>query len=444
MKIDVDNVNETRKTVTVTVPAATIQEEEQSLINTFVKKVKVPGFRPGKVPFQVLKTKYAKELSGELHDAIVKKAYQYVIDNSGLNIYSVIKLDVDGSDISPGKDAIITISFDVKPTFELPKYKGLGVNVPAIGVREEEIDEKLDEIRAQRKEYKITEQVAEKGDYVKVSYEGKIDGQLIAEILPNKTVYGTQHSTWEEAGAENVPGVSAVIEGVLGMKAAEEKTVTMHFPQDFKETELAGKTATYHLTVHEVRNAILPDVDEAFLKAMDVESLELLREKIKDDLKIAKQHESENVIREKIVKLLCDEASFPIPESAIADETDTILRSYMTRMMRFGATPEQFEQQKDKLFEDAQRLAVDRAKANIILDAIIKLEKIELTNQDLQMQVMKEAYMAGVKPQLFVKQLEKDRQLVNDIRQTALFHKVLDFLRKESIVEFVGDETNSS
>ncbi len=444
MKIAVDDVNETRKTVTVTVPAADIREEEQILANTFVKKIKVPGFRPGKVPVQVLKTKYAKELSGELHDVIIKKVYKHIINDSGLNVYSVIKIDVDGGEISPEKDALIIISLDIKPVFELPKYKDLEVSIPAIEVSEEEIDEELDEIRQDRKEYKVTEGAAEKGDYVKVSYEGKIDGQPISEILPHKKMYGIQHSTWEEAGAENVPGVSAVIEGVLGMKAGDEKTVTMHFPEDFKEAELAGKTASYHLTAHEVRNVVFPEVDDAFLKSMDVESLDLLREKIKNELKTAKQYESEAMIREKIVEMLRDATSFPIPESAITDESDAILRSHMIRMMRFGATPEQFEQQKDKLLEEAQKLAVDRAKTNIILDAIVKAEKIELTNQDLQVQVMQEAYVAGVKPQQFVKQLEKDRQLVNDVRQTALFRKVLDFLRKGSIVEFVSGEAKSS
>lgn len=444
MKTTIDNVNETRKAVTVTVPVSTIKEEEQALVNTFVQKVKIPGFRPGKAPAQMLKAKYGKEFAAELREKILTKAYKHVVDDSGLNIYSIVKVDLEGDEVSPSKDAIVTFTIDIKPSFELPTYKGIKVTVPAVNVTEEEIDEKIAEMRKQRTEYKVTEEAAKKGDYVKVSYEGKIDGQPIAEIISHKSIYGTQNHTWEEAGAENVPGVPAVIEALIGMKAGDEKTVTMHFPNDFKEKDLAGKTASYHIAVQEVRNPILPEINEDFLKGAQVETIDLLREKIKNELKTGKNHESEGAIREKIVKELLDSTSFAIPESAIADETDSILRSYMTRMMRYGATQAQFEQQKDQLIGEAQKAAVDRAKTNIILDAIVKLEKIELTNQDLQMRVMHEAYMAGVKPQQFVKQLEKDRQLVNEIRQAALFNKVLDFLRKESTVEFTGNETKSS
>lgn len=444
MKTTIDNVNETRKVVTVTVPATTIQEEEQAALKIFVEKVKLPGFRPGKAPADMLKSKYGKELAAELRDKVVAKAYKHLIDSAGLNIYSIIKVDVEGEGVSPKKDAIVTFTVDVKPSFDLPQYKGIKVSIPAVKVSDEEIDRELAEMRKQRTEYKVTEAAAQKGDYVKVSYEGKINGQPIAEIIPQKSIYGTQNSTWEEAGAENVPGVPAVIEGLIGMKAGDEKTVSMNFPEDFKEDELAGKTASYHITVQEVRNPILPEIDETFLRGAGAENIESLREKIKSDLKIAKQREVEVTIKEKIIDQLLAEISFPIPDSAIADETDSILRSYMTRMMRYGATQEQFEQQKDQLIGEAQKAAVNRAKTNIILDAILKLEKIELTNQDLQMRVMHEAYMAGVQPQQFVKQLEKDRKQVSEIRQAALFNKVLDFLRKESNVEFVGDETKSS
>lgn len=444
MKTTIDNINETRKAVTITVPVSTIKEEEQALINNYLKKVKMPGFRPGKAPAAMLTSKYAKEIADELRDKIVSKAYKHIIDNPDLNIYSVTKVDVEGETVSTNKDATITFTVDIKPSFQLPEYKGINVSVPPITVSQQEIDAKLDTMRRERAEYKLTDQPAKKGDFVKVSYQGSLDGQPIAEILSHKSVYGTQKSTWEEAGAENVPGVSAVIDALVGMKTGDEKTVSMHFPDNFKHEELAGKTASYHLSVEEVRNLILPEIDENFLKNMGAESLDLLRQQIKDELTAQKENESAGLVRQRIIKKLLDSVSFSIPESAISDEADFLLRSYMTRMMRFGATHQQFQQQQDQLIAEAQKAAVERAKTNIILDAIHKAEKIELTNQDLQMRVMHEAYMAGIRPEQFIKDLEKNRQMVNDIRQGALFNKVLDFLHKESTVEFKDDTTASS
>lgn len=438
MRTTIDNINETRKVIIVTIPVATIKEEAENLFKTFSKKVKIPGFRPGKAPVEMLKTKYSRELTGELSEKIVSAAYKHLVDNSGLNIYSVVKVDIDGNTVSEDNDAVITFTVDVKPSFELPEYRGIEVNLPTIEVKENEIDEAIDGLRNQRKEYNVKDASAEKGDYVKVSYEGKIEGRPIAEILPSKPMYSTQKSTWEEAGAEGVPGVSAVIEGVVGMKAGDQKTVTMHFPEDFEPQELAGKVATYDISIEEVRSQDLPS-DEALLKSMQLETMDQLRQQIQRDLSADKGHASKGKARELIVKYLLDHTAFATPESAITDEADSLLRSYMTRMLNLGATQDQFEEQKDQLIAEAQKAATERAKLNIILEAIAKKENIEANNQDLNLRVMHEAYTAGVKPQQFIKQLQKDRRLANEIRQGALFNKVLDFLHKVSKVGFMDD-----
>lgn len=436
----IDDINATRKIVTVTVPAESIRDKEQDIVNAFIKEAKVPGFRPGKAPASMVRTKYVKYIEAELWEKVVNDALNYVMENMGLDIYSLFNVEVEGKKVSTQKGAKIKVSLDITPAFELPEYKGIEVKIPAVKVTEEEIDEKIQFMRKQRAEYELTEEAAKKGDYVKVSYEGKIDGKPIAEILPEKPIYGTQKHTWEEAGAENVPGVSAVIGALVGMKAGDEKTVSMDFPADFKESEIAGKTASYHIAVEEVRNLILPEIDESFLKDYKVENLEGLRDWVKENLKKNKGHESEDEIRNQILKFLCNSTSFEIPESAIDEQADNVLRRLMMQTLRSGMMTEaQMEKSKNELIELSRKNAAEGAKANVILDKIGKIEKIELTNKDLQMTVMQEAYLSNMHPDEFMKELKQNRKLAMEIRKSTLLHKVLDFLKRQSKVEIESE-----
>lgn len=439
MNITIDSINETRKAITVTVPIELIKEEEKKVLKAAMEKVAIPGFRRGKVPMQILKTRYAKELDAEMHQKVIDAAYRHLIDNEGVKPYAIVKIDIQGDKITDDQEAVLTFLVDLKPSFELPEYKGIQVTGPAVEVTESEIQAGIEAILKQDVEYIVTDEAAQKGDYVRLSYEGKIGDQTIADLLPRKTIYGTQKSTWEQAGAENVPGVSAVIEGIVGMKAGDFKNVTMHFAEDFQIKELAGQVATYEIFVEEVRKMVCAELNEALLEKLHFASVQELQDSVKDDITKHKTNAAQSYVKNKIMEHLLNSISFPISESAIKDEEEALLRLYMTRMMRHGLSEEEIEAKRDEMINVAEKEAIPHAKGNVILNAIATQENIELTNQDLNACVMHEAYRAGIKPQQFIKQLEKDRQLVQDVRKNALFHKVLDFLYKQSRVTYEGN-----
>lgn len=432
MNILVEDISETRKKAVASITGDETANAEKELIGQFAQQAKVPGFRPGKAPTNLIKTRYKKDIAEELKRKLTSEAYQKATTESEIKVLSVVS--VDEADFISGEDAEVSFTFDVRPSFELPEYKGLPIAVPPTEPTEEEVKNTLDHVLNQRAEYNVAEKAAEKGDYVKLDYEGKIGDQLISELVEEQPIYGTQNSTWEEAGSEDAPGVRAIIDGLVGMKAGDEKDVEQVFADDFQLEALQGKTATYHIKVDEVREKKLPEINEEFLKGFNVETEEAFHERLKDDIRSQKEQQSMNAKRDQVIGKLSSMLDFPLPESVVEGETNGVLSDFIARNMSQGVTEEQLEEQKDKLFEGASTAAKDRVKAQLILSAVAEKEEIKVEDQDIQQAIMQEAMQSRIKPDDLVKQLREDRGRLSRLQQNCLYNKALDFLVSEATV----------
>jgi trigger factor len=426
VNITVEDVSPTRKTLVVNVPVEEIAVEEQSVLGEFAQSVRLPGFRPGKAPADLVRRRYAREIGQELQRKVTSSAYEYAVKESKLEIFAAV--GVDGEPVVIGFPALLKITVDVQPQFSIPEYKGLPITVPAKEVTDADVEAAITDLRSQRADYAVVERPAATGDFVRLNYTGTLDGKPIAEIAPERAIYGTQHGTWEEAGSAQAPGVRAVIDGILGLKAGDKKDVAHTFPTDFDVPALAGKTASYALEVLEVREKRPAALDDAFLKGLQVENVEQLHERVKDDLKGRKEQDSLAASREQIVKALTSAVDFPLPESAIESETQNLLRDFMERQMRAGATEEDFEKRKDELFKSAREAAHNRVKLLLILLKIAEQEKVAVDNDDLHQRIMQEAMMTRQRPEQIVKRLQEDRSLLASLQRAILHAKTLDFV----------------
>lgn len=427
VNIQTEDVNKTRKTVIVTISADELAAEEKALLGQFGQQAKIPGFRPGKAPVNLVKSRYAKELREELNRKMVSEAYQQISKEDGIKLYGIV--DIQGAEIEDTKsEANITFTIDVQPEFELPQYKGLEIHKHPVEVEDEDVQQVIDRMLAQRADYNPVERAAEKGDYVKVSYEGKIGDEAVADLVPENPIYGKQPVTWEEAGNEDSPGVQAVVQGIIGMAKDDKKTVEETFPEDFNIEALAGKTVSYEVEVQEVRERVMPPIDEDFLKTMQAESEEQLRENIKSRIQQQKEQDNDEHMRQQILGQLSEKLDFELPESAIERETNTLLQQHMQHYMQQGIQPEQFEEHKDQLISGARDAATKHVKSEFILSKIAEKEDIEIKDQDLQQRILQEAYMSGTRPDELVKQLQQDRGRVEMLRRSVLVNKTLEFL----------------
>jgi trigger factor len=269
---------------------------------------------------------------------------------------------------------------------------------------------------------------------VKLNYSGTLNGKPIAEIAPERTILGTQNGTWEEAAAAQAPGVRAVIDGVVGMKAGDKKEVTQVFAADFEVPALAGQTGAYALEVLEVREKRPAALDETLLKSLQCETVEQLQQRVRDDLKSRKEQQAQAASREQVVKALTGGVEFPLPESAVESETQQVLRDYMERQMRQGVPEAEFEKRKDELFAGARQAAASRVKLNLMLLKIAEKEGIKVENEDLHKRILQEAMMARQRPEQLVKRLQEDRQLLAQLQRAILHAKTLDFVVEQAKV----------
>ena len=375
---------------------------------------------------------------------MVSQAHQEGVSGAEFEVFNIVELEE--GEIASGSDAAVTFTVDIIPEFELPEYEGLSVTNEPTDASDEEIGKMLDSILSQRAEYNVVEKAAEKGDYVRCSYEGKIGEEAVADLVPDAPMFGTQKVTWEEAGSEDAPGVRAVVDGLVGMSAGDEKEVTMEFPEDFKPEALAGKTAVYSLKAEEVREKVLPEVNEEFLKSLGVESEEDLRKNIGDNIENQKKQQNANSERQQITTALLKAVDFPIPESGVESETEDVLRDFMQRNLQQGVSAEEFEKHKEQLHDGASQAAHDRLKSRLILSKIAEKEKVKAEQEDFSRMIMMQAQQQGEKPEKIVKEIQKDQGRINQMRRDIILGKTMDLLVEKAerevveAVTAVGDE----
>ncbi|HAZ00009.1 MAG TPA: trigger factor [Opitutae bacterium] len=430
VKTDVQDINPTRKTIAVSVTSEEITKQEAKLIKDFQRQAKIPGFRPGKAPENMVRSRFAKDIQQELKQRVISQAHQEGVAGADFEVFTIVELEE--GEITSGQDAVITFTVDVIPEFNLPAYEGLKVSAEPTDASDEEVTKMLDQILSQRAEFNVAEKAAEKGDYVQCGYVGKIGDELVADLVPDATMYGSQKTTWEEAGSEDAPGVRAIIDGLVGMKAGDAKEVTMEFPEDFKPEALAGKTAVYSLEAKEVREKVMPEMDEAFFKSLQVKDEAELRERIAENISNQKKQQNANAERQQITEELLKAVDFPIPESGVERETESVLRDFMRRNMQQGVSAEEFEKHKESLHEGASKAAHDRLKSRLILTKIAEKEKIKVENEDFSRMIMMEAQQTGQNPEKVVKELRKDQSRINDMRREIILGKTMDWLLEKA------------
>lgn len=434
MNVQVSDLNETRKLLTVTLDQAEVDAEFATLVAEFAKQASLPGFRPGKAPAAMIQKRFAKELREEFKGRVVSKAYRQGLEQSKVDVLSIV--DVAEGEFAPGSPAEIKVTVDVRPTFELPNYKGLATEVAAAEATDAEVDQVIEGMRAERADFKVAERPSAKGDYVRFGYTGTLDGQPLAGIVGDKAIYASAPQTWEEVEGQNeglLPGVAAQIGG---LKAGDRKDVTVSFPAEFSAVPaLAGKQVVYAIEVQEVRERALPALDEAFFKANQVDSLDALKAQVKTGLARRKEYENRAAQRRQVTDALVAAANFPVPESLVASERDGVLRQFIEENMRRGVPQEDFEKNKKELFESASKAAVARVKVQLLLARIAEAEKIKVDDKDFNQWFMREAMRSGQKPDKLVKEIGRDREQLRAIQQQILFDKALDFVVAQATVK---------
>ncbi len=386
-----------------------------------VKNVKVDGFRKGKVPRNVFEKKFKKEsLYNDAIDFVLQKEYVKRIEDSKL--VPIIQPTVDIKEIDENK-LVLILKITTKPDVNIKKYTGLKVKKEEVKITDKDINAAVDKLLSDYADIVVKEGKIENGDTAVIDFEGFKDGVAF------EGGKGENYSL--EIGSNTfIPGFE---EQLIGLEAGAEKDINVTFPENYQSEDLKGCDAVFKIKVHEVKTKELPKMDESFFKDLgyeNVETEEQLRDLIKVDLEAKKEYEAENKYVDDLLEAAGKNTNVEIPEELIDEEVHRMIHQYEDNLKMQGITLEMFyqftnsseEDLKNQMKEEAQK----RVKYRFMLEEIVILEKIEVSDEDAK----KEAEEISKKYNMTSEELLKQIGGLDSLKYELKMQKAIEVLKK--------------
>ncbi len=439
MKVEVEKHPGLVSKLQIELPPEDVAKEWDAIANSFARFAKIPGYRPGKAPRAVIDKRFRKEIQEELTKKLVSKSYHEAVEREQLRVASLTNIE----DVQFGENKSMRFRATVvtAPEFELPDYKQIPVQVPDTKVSDVDVDEALDRLRDQSADFvDVPARGLEMGDFAVLDFDGSVESKPISEIAPqaSKNLYGGK-KFWLHLAADNF--LPKFCEQLIGQKPGETRLVIVRFPEDFMVKELAGKKADYAVTLRDIKEKVLPAVDDAFAaKLVPGKTLADLRQMIEHDIEHAKEHDAERAKESQIVKFLHEQTQFELPPALLQNETRRALAELVQQNRERGVTDEMLKEKEKELIDGAASLAGHRLKTNFILHRIAEREKIQVVKEDIDFRLKQEAARYDISPEKMRKELQQ-KDALDDVAEQILLGKTLDFLKANVSVETVQEST---
>lgn len=406
----------------------------QKVLNVFMREASIPGFRKGKVPLNIIKQKFQQEIAHECQQACFSEFYPKALKESGLDAVNL--QNVTDVLFTPETGFSCTALVEVKPTFDLPKYKKLAIKAGDATVTDEQVTERVESFRkafAKFEDAKEGDAIAE-GDFVQFDYAGALDDKAktpLAEVAPDQKAVCGATGFWTQL--EEGRFLPEILDALKGMKAGETKDdVKVKFPKDNAPEALKGKKCVYTVTVKGFRRRTLPD-DATFAADAKAESLDALRAQIREQMeKDAAAAELENR-KGQAIELLLKKADFAVPPSLVQRQIQSYLQDLAQRAQYSGMSADYIEQNRDKILADAEANAVRQVRLSYILLGIAKAENIKATDADVNAGLEKMAACSNGKTTAadLLKQLQEHDQ-VDLYKEQLRAEKAIDLILSEA------------
>lgn len=430
VNVSVENLGPCRKLVRVELDAASVEAAFSEITRAFIREVRLPGFRPGKAPPDMVIKQHSARIEEEVKRKLVNESSKKALKEQKLEI--VGQPDIEEVQFGRNEPMIFNLTVDTVPQFELANYKGLEVKRTLANVSDEDVERALSVLQEQRAVYRDVNRPVQQGDFVVVNYTGTADGKPLTDLAPTARGITQQNKFWMEVGNQSfIPGFT---DQLIGANAGERRQVTVRFPDDFVAKELAGLTGVYDVEIIHVKEKSLPALDDQFAAQFQAENLDKLREGVRRDLQNELNHKMRNETRSQVIDHLLRQVQFDLPESLVVNETRNLVYDLVRENQERGIPTEVIDKQKDQIFQHANHSAKERLKVSFILRKIAAKEGIRVTDEELTQRILYLAYQNKVKVEKFVKQLE-ERGGIAELHESMLNVKVLEFLELNAKIE---------
>lgn len=401
--VEIEDISQTRKRLKIEIPSLEIEEKIKQALRETQKKVKMPGFRPGKVPLEIIERKFGKEIEQEVVEEIVTEYYSRAVQETNIRPVSmpVLEEEVKFEKSFPLK---LTFIVDVRPEVKDINYTELSIEQNEVRVEESEIEEALRGLQESRSTFEPVEGPIDDEDLVIMDYE-------IPELNIN---YSDQVF---KIGTDLFP--QEFSQNLRGLKSSESVEFEARFPDDFRSEELAGKTVKVKVTVKEVKRRQLPDIDDELAKDVGLENLEELKNRIKENIFKKKQRAERFRQMGELLNKLVDSVDFEVPEQLLDEQLEADLEDHRKRF------PDD-QREVSVLREELRPQSIRKVKASILIDIIGEKEGIRISEDDVKRYIMELSQRLLVSPEFIVKYYMSDSEKREALRKAVYEDKVLE------------------
>jgi trigger factor len=427
MNVNVENISSIKKKVSVEIPEDQVTREVDSFYGDLRKKASIKGFRPGKVPRNILERHFKDYAKVEVIQKLIQDSYPAVLSETDL--HPVSDPLIDPGELESGKPFQYSATIEVKPDIKLEGYIGLNIEGKKEGAKDEEVEERLKSLQNLHAQLKtiLEARPIEAGDYVMVDYEASMDNKPLEE--------GKATDFTVEVGSGRF--IPQFEEKLMGLKPEEEKEIEISFPEDYGYRKWAGKTVSFHVKVKEIKEKVLPNLDDEFAKDLgDYSSLEELKAKLKAEIEKEKELVLERQLKDQMVDQLLQANSFEVPESLVEEQAKALVSDTKLRLATQGVDFKNLGVSEEKLHEDYHETAKKQVRTFLILEKIADQEGITVTDEEAENRLREISERIHQKLDVVKRYYEKNG-LIPEVKAGIMSEKILNLLLQKANINYL-------
>lgn len=424
MQVTETNADGLKREFKIVVPASALQDKMDSRLKELSQQVRLPGFRPGKVPMALMKKKYGPSVMGEVLEAAVQDSSQQTLADRDLRPALQPKIEIVS--FEEGKDLEFSMAVEVLPTIADMDFGGIELERPKVVVPDSEIEEALGRIAESRKQAEPTgsKRKSKKGDILEIDFVGRVGG----EEFPGGKGEGFD---LELGSGTFIPGFE---DQLIGAKAGDVTTVKVTFPEDYHAKDLAGKEAEFEVTVKELKEPKVPEINDEFAKSVGLDDLEALKGAVREQMDKDYAGIARNRVKRALLDKLAEMATFDVPPGMVDMEFDAIWKQIEDAKSRDDLDEEDKGKSDEELRTEYRSLAERRVRLGLLLADVGQKANVQVSQEDLNRAIMQEAMRYPGQEQAVFQFFQNNQQALNQLRAPIYEDKVVDHILENAKV----------
>ncbi len=427
MRVNVEEISPIKKKVNIELPEDRVTKEVDSFYRELNRKAKVKGFRPGKIPRNILERHFKDYVKTEVIQKLIQESYPEALSEA--NLHPVSTPLIDPGEMEGGKPFQYAATIEIKPEIKLEGYIGLKIEGKKEEVKEEEAEERLKNLQNLHAQLKAIPdpRPVRSGDFVILDYEARMESKPVDEAKATDF-------TVEVGTGRFIPQFE---EKLIGLKPEEEREIEISFPEDYGYKKWTGKTVSFHVKIKEIKEKVLPILDDEFAKDLgDYSSLTDLRLKLKEEIEKEKKLKLDRQLKDQIVEQLLQANPFDVPESLVEGQAQTLVSDTKLRLATQGVDFKNLGIPEDKLQGEYRETAQKQVRTFLILEKIADQEGITVTEGEAEDRLREISERIHQKFDVVKRYYEKNG-LIPEVKAGIMSEKVLNFLVEKANIHYV-------